>query len=186
MPATYEKANEAIRTMADSVLRQFESHHPLIDAGVTIDILLAFAERDEETSQPIGPALTQGGYVVAALTKVTGLKDRAKGCADAEIVIDGDWWADHGRDEQIALLDHELHHIAVVIKNGAVVRDAHSRPKLRLRKHDVQVGWFSVIAERHGAASIECQQAQNVFDHYGQYFWPALCGGNTVKLAKAS
>ncbi len=29
------------------------------------------------------------------------------------------------------------------------------RPQLKLRKHDVEVGWFKCVAERNGAASLE-------------------------------
>lgn len=53
------------------------------------------------------------------------------------------------------------------------------RPKLKMRKHDVEIGWFKIIAERHGAHSIERQQAKIIFDTMGQSFWPGLVSQHT-------
>jgi hypothetical protein len=52
--------------------------------------------------------------------------------------------------------------------------DALGRPKLVLRDHDVQVGFFAVIAKRHGMASQECIQSKIIMDAYGQLLWPSL------------
>jgi hypothetical protein len=55
-----------------------------------------------------------------------------------------------------------------------VIRDDLKRPKLKLRKHDVEVGWFAIVAGRHGSASLEIEQAKAVMDSYGQLFWPCI------------
>jgi len=160
--------------MADEILRQFETHQPLIDSGVTVDLVFAYAEKDEKTGEPIGDALSKNGVKALGICRKIPLKDRAMGRADAEISIDGDWWEDSTDEERRALLDHELHHIAVKIDKRGLVRDDLGRPVLQLRKHDFEVGWFKVIAARHGDNSQERLQARHVMGLMGQYFWPDI------------
>ena len=177
MSTQYEPADDEVLEMVRDILKKFESHHPLIEAQVTIDVLMAYAEKDEETGEPTGPALMLNGYSAQAIAKIVGYKERVKGCKDAEIRIDGDWWNDHpGYEERCGLIDHELNHFAVRVKDGAIVHDVAGRPKLRMRKHDVQIGWFKIIAERHGNYSQERIQARAIMDRSGQSFWPDLCG----------
>jgi hypothetical protein len=60
-------------------------------------------------------------------------------------------------------------------KHGAPKKDCVGRPKLKMRLHDQQHGWFNEIAKRHGSASLECQQATRLFLHHKQtYFEFAL------------
>jgi hypothetical protein len=160
---TYSKAPQAVKEMANSILCEFESHKPLLDARVSIDIL--FAHGDERS-----PAIVSGGHQALGLCRKLSLKDRVAGRGDAEITIDADWWQHAENDHRRALLDHELHHIEV--KDGS--RDDAGRPVLKLRKHDVEFGWFRTIAERHGVSSMERVQAKSLFDNYGQSFWPAM------------
>jgi hypothetical protein len=49
-----------------------------------------------------------------------------------------------------------------------VVRDDLDRPKLRVRKHDHQFGWFDSIARRHGPASFEVQQYRKFNESHRQ------------------
>lgn len=176
MPATFEKASREVRDMLKELLDSWEVHEPLVSTNVTFDVLMAFAERDEETGEKVGPALMHQGYPANGIAKITGLEDRAKGLADCSITLDGDAWADMSTLQQKALLDHEIMHFAVKIKDGAVVHDSHGRPKLRMRKHSYQFGWFTAIAEKYGEASGECQQAQQIWDKAGQAFWPGMHG----------
>jgi hypothetical protein len=160
--------------MAKEVLGLHESHKPLLNAGVTTDFLFAIAEVDEKTGEKIGPALKLWGQPALAICRKIGLKDRVMGRADTEICIDGDYWATAPEAEQRALLDHELHHIQVRIDKRGVIRDDIGRPLVNLRQHDIQIGWFKIVAERNGAHSIERQQAIQIMCDGGQYFWPSL------------
>lgn len=96
-----------------------------------------------------------------------------------------------GSDKELrALIDHELYHLEVVIddweyelkEDGTHQRDeagnsikkrAHykydesARPKLAIRLHDVQMGWFSRMVEKHGKASGEARQVKFLTDHFG-------------------
>lgn len=169
---TYETCPPDVRKLSDSILRQFETHHPLIRAGVKIDLLFAWPKYDEK-DRPIGDALKKNGVKALGISRVVNLKDRTKGHGDAEILIDGEWWKTATLPEQTALLDHELHHVAVIYNKADILQtDDLGRPKIRLRKHDHDYGWFDVIAERHGKASIECRQARALLDSRGQLYWP--------------
>ena len=155
--------------MAAAVLCQFATHKPVLDAKVRIDYLFAFGPTDANGNK-IGPAIKCHGHQALAEVRKLGLKCRVAGRGDAEIVIDGDWWHNADEEEQRSLLDHELHHIAVVEKQT----DDIGRPRLKLRHHDVEFGWFSIVASRHGTHSMERIQAASMMETHGQYFWPEL------------
>ena len=143
--STYQKCPESVKQMAAEILAQFETHKPLVEQGVTIDLLFAFGERDP-AGNVIGPAIMHHGRRSGGLCRKVSLKDRAKGLADAEIILDGDNWNELIEAEQRALLDHELHHLAIKIDKRGVVKDDLGRPVLQLRRHTIEVGWFKEIA----------------------------------------
>jgi hypothetical protein len=172
--STFEKCPKSVNQMAKEILERFESHKPLINAAVTTDFVFAYAEKDEKTGEPKGDALKLHGVKALAICRKMGLKDRVMGRADTEISIDGDWWPTASDEEQRALLDHELHHILVKVDKRGLVRDDIGRPIIHLRPHDVQIGWFKIIAERHKLNSQECKQAVQIMCESGQYFWPGL------------
>lgn len=167
-----ERCPELVREMAKSIIEEHESHHPLRDEDVKIDLIFAYAEEDDQGFLK-GNALNLHGYGATAIAKILGYKDRWHRKFDAEITIDGDWWFDAERtdDQRRALLDHELHHFCVQFDENKIVKvDKLDRPVLKMRKHDVQVGWFKLIAARNGVASQECIQAKVIKDTYGQMF----------------
>lgn len=133
-------------------------HGALRDAELTIDVFFAFAKTDEHGDTE-SCAVKLHGYPCAAVVKINSYTLRAKGHADAEITIDGDNWDTWTDDQCRALIDHELEHLELKTdKDGLLVRDDLDRPKLRMRKHDHQYGWFDSVARRHGEASLEQQQ----------------------------
>lgn len=172
--ATFKRCPPEIIDLCNELLVEYETHKPLLDAKVKIDLVFAYPEYDEKTGDPIGDALKHHGIKALGITRKIGLKDRAKGHGDAEICLDGEWWKDASYKEKAALLDHELHHISVKIDKRGIVRDDIGRPAIALRKHDFQIGWFKIIAERHGEFSQERMQAKSAMDNMGQYFWPSL------------
>jgi hypothetical protein len=182
MPTTYENAPQEVLQMARELLSQYETHQPLLDHGVTIQYQMAFAERDDDTGQANGPSIKWHGRPALGLCEIINEKNRASGLKDARITICGDTWPDLSVAQQKALLDHELHHLAVIINRHGVLKvDGHGRPCLRLRKHDVEIGHFVVIAERHGMNSQECIQMKTIYDAHGQAFWPDMVGESTEK-----
>ena len=181
--STYCKAPADVRELAEKLLEEFTTYKPLLEAKVKIDFMFAYAERGED-DEPKGFALTRRGVRVLGITRKLGIKDRVMGRGDAEVILDGDWWDSETPLRKKALLDHELHHLDVVTdETGVAIRDDLKRPKLKLRKHDVEVGWFAVVAGRHGSNSIEIEQAKAVMDSYGQLFWPCIDLQEPLQLA---
>ena len=136
-----------------------EKHHPeLHDAELIVDVLVAFATKNEQ-GEPRGPALSHGGYPAIATVRINSLKQRVLGGGDALVTLDGDRWGDFSSLQQRAILDHELTHLELVEgEGGGVEGDDIGRPRLRLRKHDHQFGWFDAVVRRHGANSVEWSQ----------------------------
>jgi Putative phage metallopeptidase len=139
-------------------------HSSLEKEKVTINTLFAYPKCDKR-GKAVEAAISVGGYPAAACIKITSYKDRVKGLCDAELRIDHAWWEGHNQDECKALLDHELTHLVIVEdKYGRPKRDQAGRPRLKMRLHDMQVGWFHSIARRHGRDSAEWQQAQKLME----------------------
>lgn len=137
-------------------------HSNFNDAKLTFDVFMAYAP-ENDAGEKTGPALKLHGYPCGGLVSIVSLKNRVCGRSDAEIVLDGDSWDKLTSAEQDALLDHELEHVVVARDlEGAVIYDTHGRPKLKLKLHDREHGWFDAIAKRHGDASGEVQQARRI------------------------
>jgi hypothetical protein len=169
------EVDETVLEIASEVLCKHETHKPLLDAKVTIGYMFAFPEKDKDGNYT-GDALRLHGRKAFAIASITPYAGRVKGLPDCEVTIDGEWWEDCGkREECAALLDHELHHFDVrKDADGAVVKDKAGRPKLRMREHDVQFGWFNLVAARNGKHSQEMIQAAALMEKQGQYYWPSL------------
>lgn len=151
--------------MANELLNKH--YEPAVSAGLRVDLVFAYPDLDDASGEPINDAITKNGIRALGLCRVVNAKDRAKGNGDVEILIDGYWWERNDYDERLALLDHELYHI--VLRSE---RDDMGRPKIKLRKHDVEFGWFNEIARRHGINSQERIQAKSIMDNQGQYYFP--------------
>lgn len=173
--AKIEKAPKAIKDFALAILAQYETHKPLLDAKVNIEFLFAYGERHPETDALVSDAISKHGHRVLGYCRKTNAEERAAGRGDAVIMIDADWWEQADEAAQRGLLDHELHHLDVCTdEEGKVLKDKGSRPRLKLRKHDYEMGFFKLIAERNGKSSPECTYAKLMMDHAGQAFWPEL------------
>ena len=157
---TYEISTDELRDSLEAVMDLFHPH--LRDAGLTVDILLAYAPRDGN-DDPVGPALKLHGYECCGTIQIMNLKNRVAGRGDAELLLDGDNLDTWSEDQLRAILDHELTHLELQVDDhGHVKRDDINRPLLRMRNHDRQFGWFDCVARRHGGNSIEMQQAQQL------------------------
>lgn len=171
--STFQRCDDSVDQMVAIILKEFETHAALLAAGVKIDFVFAYAPVDDQGC-PVGDALKLHGRAADGICRILPLKQRALGRGDAEISLDGDRWRDYSNDERRSLLDHELHHLSVKLDKGLPARDDIGRPLLHMRKHDVEFGWFAVIAARHGAQSGERRQATDIMEQWGQYFWPEL------------
>ena len=177
MPVSYRNAPIDVLDVLSEVLCKHDDYQPILAAKVTFDVLMAYAPLDA-TGAPTGPAIKHNGIAAVALASKTSLIERVSGCADCRILIDAAWWTREGRthEQRMALLDHELYHFEVVLDKDALVRDSAKRPKIDIRKHDVEFGWFRQVARRNGANSIECTQASELLENDCQTFWPEILG----------
>lgn len=137
-------------TLLAQVMKEHHAH--LVDAEAQVGILMA--------SNSSGPAVKHGGYPASATIKVISLRDRVRKNIDAEITIDQEVWDALSKEQQAALLDHELSHLKLVIDSNSeteeVKRDDIGRPKMRIVKADHNVGdMFASVIERHGPNAIE-------------------------------
>lgn len=171
--SVYQRCPKEVEEIAREILCGYTEHKPLLDARVKIDFIFAYAE-----DTPGAVAIRHHGIRAIGLCRRIGLKDRVMGRGDAEIVLDGDWWKEATAAQARALLDHELHHLEIVTdKHGRVQWDDLRRPKLKLRPHDFEFGWFVEMARRHKAAAQESIQAKTIMDAAGQWLWPDLMKG---------
>lgn len=172
-----QKVSDEVKELASEVLCKHETHKPLLDAKVRIDYFFAYPNKDTDGNY-VGDALKLHGVKCNALAKVNNYEKRFKGQGDCEVLIDGEWWEEHtGKQERRALLDHELHHFDVrKDADDGVAKDKLSRPLLRMRRHDVQFGWFALVAARNGEWSQERIQAKGLIENetYHQAFWPTI------------
>lgn len=146
-----------------------EKYHPdLYNNGVTVDAVLAY---NDKTDYPV----KSGGYPVLAFTKVSSLKLRVKGAKDAEITLDGAAFEALNEEQKVALIDRELYSLSLVHdKEGELKRDDADRPKIRLKKCDYRLSWFTEIARRHGNNSPEVYQASVLWKNDGKTFFPKV------------
>lgn len=184
MSTTYERAPKAIEAMVQHAL---EKYHPeLHKQGVTVDVMIARAYDKDECE---AHALKMRGYPIDAKTQITSLQDRARGIADAKLVIDAFNWNVMSDRRKSALIDHELEHLDLVAikptkKNGfeeGWKRDDLGRPKLKSRPHDWELVGFKDVVERHGENSHEAAQFAAFRDEYGQL---NMFGPNVLQIAE--
>jgi hypothetical protein len=179
MSKVYDRCPQEVH---DRVRRLVELHHSeLLTHGVTFDLM--FVGRDAE-DEGITPVLSCRGVAALAVASIVSAKQRAKGCADVEILIDRDRFNDCTDDQKNALLDHEINHFELVRdKQGAVKYDAELRPNVKIRPHDYDFGWFEVVARRWGRASFEVQQAKVMWDESNQSLFPFVTDATVQPVA---
>jgi hypothetical protein len=159
---TYSLAPDVEPVIANVI---YEHHGELI--GVNVGALFVF---DEESGEPV---LTHQGYPAQAMIRITPVRERTLGMADAVIIADRATWVSLSQPQRNALVDHELTHLARVLdsESGQPKFDALGRPKLRIRPHDHQIGYFDEVAQRHGDASPEVRHAKQLIQATGQLYF---------------
>lgn len=160
MPTTYTQAGDNIEAQMRRVMAKY--HGRLTDVEANVGVLIAF--------NPDGDAVKLNGYPCAATVRIVSLKDRAAGMPDAQIVLDQNTWDGLDQAERDALFDHEIEHLQTVPnkKTNQPKRDDLGRPKLRMKKHDAQVGIFKNVIERNGPKALDAQIAKDFITEFGQ------------------
>jgi hypothetical protein len=155
MSKHYLRASADVLKIVTSIID--EHYKELRSARVTIEALTVHSDKEGE------PALTLRGRECGAIIRKTNTKERVAGRADAEIILDREYFKDLTARQRRALLHHELHHLLVRLdKDDEIKRDTAGRPMLAMREHDYEVGWFHEIAGIYGADSGEVMQARTL------------------------
>lgn len=161
----YDTPDQSVLDLINSTIQEF--HPELVEAQVTIDALMAFDDK--------GFPVKVGGYPAIASIKISSLKNRVKGFADAEIVFDKAAYDALSDDQRKGLIDHQLYYLMVKRdKEDNIKRDDVGRACLKMRKHDYQMGWFREIALRHKENSPEVYQAKLLWRNDGETFFPKV------------
>jgi hypothetical protein len=116
--------------------------------------------------------LKHQGYPAAAVVSITPLKSRALGIADASSSSTGRLAHALGRSARRAGRPR-AHAPQARRRRGDLEPkfDAVDRPKLAMRQHDHQLGWFDEVARRHGEASPEIRQARQLLEQTKQLYF---------------
>jgi hypothetical protein len=178
----FERCPPDIVRLIDRIAEEF--HPELLEASVSIDALFHFPRLDEKGQPVKGTGLKLHGHAAYAVARVVTTKDRAKGCRDVEIVIDQHSWESLAEEEREAVLDHELMHFELIVDDEQQVQlDDIDHPRVRIRKHDRQFGWFDAIARRRGRYSIEVKQALELAEgEAGQLYLPGIVAEKVVPI----
>lgn len=163
---TYKAAGLDIARRAKRLVKKY--HDNLAQARVRIDFLFVTTDGED------GCALKCNGYPALAVASVIPQNNRVGLKADARIIVDKAAWDELTEKQRDAFLDHELQHFEAVMNDNTVALDGNDRPKIRMRKHDVQLGFFSVIAKRHGEHSQEVIQARALVEHAADTLFPGF------------
>lgn len=175
MSKSYSPCPKAVHDIVKELLKKF--YPALLKHKVTVDLLFACSDSE-------APAVSLAGYPCQAVVRVVNVKDRSKGLADVEIVIDERNYDKLTEDQRFALLDHELYHVTLKFDAGKIIkRDSADRPCLGMRKHDRQIGWFDEIARRHGDNSAEIIQARALIAEGGQTYFAFALPAKSARAA---
>jgi hypothetical protein len=166
------EASPETTSLVASILAEEYPAIASLSPGLRIGVLMATSDI------PGKPALAKGGYPAAGMIRVVSEEDRAAGGPDVIVLLDGDKWPGWDDTVRYSLIHHELHHLMPVklrqqAEGGFTCDlDGLDRPKIRLRKHDFEIGGFDVIVERHGDAAIEWQSVKRVHERFAQQTLP--------------
>lgn len=155
--------------IARRIKRLLNKHHDdLARSRARIDAI--FVTTDGEDGAPV----KEKGIVSVVSPTIVPARYRGGMKADAVLLIDKEAFDELPVKQQDAWLDHGLQHLQPSMKEDTVATDGNERPKLRLRAHDVTLGFFSVIAQRHGDNSPEVMAAKALVEHSKDVFLPGL------------
>jgi hypothetical protein len=199
MGITFDKS----RTMAEVLAQAMEQWHPILQTcRVRVDVLEVTNTGKYGITKP---ALKEKGWPVPAKTLVVPLQRRAMGQGDVLVLVDHHQWDETNTAACMAIMDHELEHLEVLAEKdprengtpivgwsteakclvGAPLLDDRGRPRLRLRKHDWQLGGFRSVVERHREASVEAAAVKACLQDDGQYMWEWAVEAEVIEPMKA-
>jgi hypothetical protein len=142
MAKTYHKPSPELTGLVERMMEEF--HDDLTAHRVRVGCRFCVGD------------LKLHGYPCAAVVQIMSYERRFQGAPDAMVTVDKIAWDGLSEEEKAAVIDHELEHLAIARdKQGQARVDDLGRPKLRMRLHNLIVGGFRSIIDRHGKAALE-------------------------------
>jgi hypothetical protein len=167
MATTYDNGDPEINGRIKTVIAEY--FPDLLEAGVKVKVL--FAVSDEP------PAIRHNGYAADAQIKINNLAHRTLGNGDALMIMDKRAYDELTSDRQRdALIHHELHHLIVKRdkESNDILRDDLNRPRLGMRKHDFQIGFFKETARVYGKDAPEVLTCRWMVETGGELLFPFM------------
>jgi len=160
MSKTYTQCSPEIHKTARDIMH---THHPDLFANEPSFLCIFVDAGIDEEGNP-KPAIKHQGYPCAGIVKLTNAADRACGKPDFVIQLDHQVWSRTEEEGRTSLLDHEITHVEPDLdEEGEYQVHSDGRPRLKMRRHDIEIGIFHEVIERHGAAAIDAVQVMNVY-----------------------
>ena len=175
MATTYTAASEAELKLLKEMIR-LPCHEPLVTEKIQVALTMCHPDLDE-TGMPKAPAITHSGNGVMAKCRLVAPLDYLWMHQDVMIMVDAWRWKELGRATRLAVLDHELTHVSVLVDaHGNAKRHPGSakQVKLILRKDDWTLTGFADVIKRHEGAALEAQSLQNLGTTLRQMNLPGL------------
>ena len=153
---TQAKPNHPIFAIIKRMIDQYHPYLNVMQPQLDLRVVLATPEKAGI------PAVKLHGYPCVATIGVVPYKQRIRGAGDAVLTIDTAEWGDLHEEERESTIDHELEHLHFpgmrqLGESWVPNLDKSERPIIQIKLHDLVVGGFKVVAERHGDNAIEKQ-----------------------------
>ena len=141
----------------DLVRRVTERFHPeLLTAEVHVAVLMTYPPVGDD-GKPTGPAIEIKGHACAGRIGLCNEKNRRLHGYDAIMELAADRWEEKSDRENEAVVDHELEHLVLVVKEGTLQKHVDGHPRIKLQPDDWMLTGFVAVAERHPANACEVQ-----------------------------
>jgi len=171
MPTTYWKAESQadVLLLLDKAMQSW--HKELYEHKIKVGVIFAYSDNADK------PAVKANGYAAVACVRLVKGKDRVSKDFDVEMLVDASAWRALSSESKLAVVDHELAHVAIKKKKAkkqrkeqanedssddqkhseeVIVTDDHGRPVLTLKRADWNVGdGFADVVARHGKNAVE-------------------------------
>ena len=154
MPTFFDIPDPDMTNVLTDILTDY--HNELLNACVNVGIIVVRKEGKETESMPAFPP-------ALARVKITSRKNRLHCEHDAIIEICHFRWNSLTLAGQKALIDHELTHLVPMVKDEEIVKDDLGRPRLKMRKDEIDLTAFTEVIARHGAEATDWKSISHAF-----------------------
>ena len=163
----YEKVSLVDEQILENLLKE-ERYQFFEDYEVKVVMFFKYGKRDKDVNLKKN-AISKNGAPCAAQVRLISAFNRQTDNYDVKIILDGDIWKDLSKEERIAVVDHELSHIQIVVDadgEPVMINEQSDKVKLKCIHDDIQMWGFSEIIDRHGKNSQELQVLQSLVKRY--------------------